>query len=389
MKKVVIVTAYFNYDWDIRIKYLEHFFEKANCEVQIISSNFNHRSKKIYKSGKKNLELIKVPQYKKNLSVGRMVSHVFFSKKVLEKYISIKPDIIYCITPPNFLFYFSSKYKTKYGNVKLIYEIEDLWPESLPVSDIKKRFLQLLFMIWKAIRNRYIDRADGIVLECALYKDYLPPKLLASIPWKVIYLSKETNNINYSEESPDIQSDNLRILYLGSVNNLIDIEFIVRFMAKLNVKRTCRLVFIGGGEKTNEFLDKCRTMNVTFENYGEIYEEEEKASIIQTCHFALNIMKHTVAVGATMKLLEYAANGIPIVNNIAGDTVDIIENYKCGYNVLYNTIDSAVKEICALDQEQYLIIKNNTRQMYDKLFSTHAFYRKFSELYHMTDYEVR
>ena len=78
-------------------------------------------------------------------------------------------------------------------------------------------------------------------------------------------------------------------------------------------------------------------MNVTFENYGEIYEEEEKASIIQTCHFALNIMKHTVVVGATMKLLEYAANGIPIVNNIAGDTVDIIENYKCGYNVLYNT----------------------------------------------------
>ena len=389
MKKVLIVTAYFNYDWDIRIKFLERFFEKSDCEVQIISSNFNHRSKKIYKSGKKNLELIKVPKYKKNLSVRRIASHIFFSKRVLARYISIKPDVIYCITPPNFLFYISSKYKAEYSNVKLIYEIEDLWPESLPLSDTKKRLLQLPFMIWKVIRNRYIDNADGIILECALYKDYLPPKSLSNIPWKVIYLSKETNNLSYFEVSQDIRSDTLRILYLGSVNNLIDIEFIIRFMEKLNEKKTCKLVFIGGGEKTDELLGKCRNINISVENYGEIYEEKKKANIIQTCHFALNIMKNNVVVGATMKSLEYAANGIPIVNNIAGDTVDIIEDYKCGYNVSYDTIDSSVNDICAFDQDQYLTMKENTRQMFDKLFSTHSFYKKFSEFYSMTDYEVR
>ena len=36
-KRVVIITAFFNYDYEIRIKFLETYFEKKGFETEIVS----------------------------------------------------------------------------------------------------------------------------------------------------------------------------------------------------------------------------------------------------------------------------------------------------------------------------------------------------------------
>lgn len=53
-------------------------------------------------------------------------------------------------------------------------------------------------------------------------------------------------------------------------------------------------------------------------------------------------MKKDVLVGLTMKSLDYFKNGIPIINNINGDTWEFVENYGVGINTTDGFISSLV-----------------------------------------------
>ena len=44
-------------------------------------------------------------------------------------------------------------------------------------------------------------------------------------------------------------------------------------------------------------------------------------------------MKTSVCVGLTMKSMDYFEFGLPIINNISGDTWNIVDNRLCGINV--------------------------------------------------------
>lgn len=132
--KVVIVCAFDTY-FD-RVKLLKEYYKKE--DVIVISSDFSHRKKKKIHNEMSDLD-INVKEYKKNLSIDRLISHYQFSKSVYNELVAIQPDLIHALVPPNSLSKYLSLYKEKY-NVKLIFDIIDLWPETLPVGNIKTYF---------------------------------------------------------------------------------------------------------------------------------------------------------------------------------------------------------------------------------------------------------
>ena len=78
----------------------------------------------------------------------------------------------------------------------------------------------------------------------------------------------------------------------------------------------------------------------------------------------LNIMKSTVFVGATMKSLEYLYFGLPMINNIMGDTNQIINEYGCGFNIDPKNIDSVVENICGITFDKYKQLSENARNIF-------------------------
>ena len=142
-KHAFIITAYYNYDYPIRVKYLIKYLESKKIKVTIVSADFDHRNKEYYNPENKEILLIHVPAYSKNLSVKRIFSHIVFSEKCKNICEKIQPDLIYAITPPNFMFKTLCLVKKNRPNMKLIYEIEDLWPETIPLSLNTKKILSL------------------------------------------------------------------------------------------------------------------------------------------------------------------------------------------------------------------------------------------------------
>jgi len=66
---------------------------------------------------------------------------------------------MYQTIPCNTLVKEMAKYKKKHHNVKVMYDIIDLWPESMPID----RYKGLLpFKIWKNNRDKYLSSGDVV-----------------------------------------------------------------------------------------------------------------------------------------------------------------------------------------------------------------------------------
>ena len=73
----------------------------------------------------------------------------------------------------------------------------------------------------------------------------------------MLYLTKddvwdESYHRNFAEDGT------VNLLYLGSINNLIDVDLIVDTLIYFNKKRKTCLQIIGQGEKSLELMEKCK-----------------------------------------------------------------------------------------------------------------------------------
>ena len=254
VRKAVIVSPFDNYGYEVRNKYIEEILMDSRFDVRILSSDFDHRNKKQYKVSRKNLELIHVPEYKKNLSISRIFSHVIFAKKVYKRIEELSPEIVYCSGPPNSVYKYISKYKRKTPKVKVIFEIGDLWPETMPINDNIKKMMYPILRLWSGLRDNNTKYADGIVYECKMFENVVS-KTHPDTAYKVLYLSKD----DYYKEDFSLkeQFDEFRIAYVGSINNIIDCELIVDILRLIGEKRKVCFVVIGGGEESKKLFEHC------------------------------------------------------------------------------------------------------------------------------------
>ena len=152
------------------MKLVIHSLKLEGFEVVSYTSNFSHIRKEYRNNIPEGMIALDAKAYKKNLSVSRLYSHNKFAKDVFKRVREDNPDLLYVIAPANSLVKEAYKYKQE-TDVKLIIDIIDMWPESLPVSSKIKSLFP--FELWKSYRSKYINCADRLITECNLYHEIL------------------------------------------------------------------------------------------------------------------------------------------------------------------------------------------------------------------------
>lgn len=364
-KKAVLISCF---DWyENRLIYIEKYFIARGYEVEILLSDFKHSEKKRKReyNEKFNIQYISVPTYKKNLSMKRIYSHVEFSRRAVKSVILSKPDIVYSLIPPNLLVKKLSKLKDKNG-YKLIYDIIDMWPESLPKGSSNI----LPFTLWQKIRDKNLNKADLIFLECDYYRGKIE-KIVDKEKLHNFYLVKK-GIPNYKPPKKDI-SNNIRLCYLGSINNLIDIQKcqeIVRALVKI---KPITIDIIGKGCSTEQFIVALENVGANVKYHGAIYDMETKVKILSECHFGINIYKPNLAIGLTMKSIDYFMLGIPIINSIKGDTFELVRKYNIGFNI--DEIGKIEEKINDIN-----IMSKNTYRIFEKFFDERNVFQQLKDL---------
>ena len=350
MKKALIITCNDSYDYGTRTCYVEHVLKQKGYIVEHLLSDFDHRSKTPYQVSHKGIiHYIHVPSYTKNLSVQRIWSHIQFGEQVKKFVLAGDYSLIYHCAPPNYTIKQLSKCKKK-KSFKLITEVGDMWPESIPIGDGMKGFLKIPFSIWSALRDKYLYNSDAVIAECDLFRDTIM-KNSGIRTIRTLYFCKEfTGDGREFTYNP---GDSLSLCYLGSINNIIDVEAIGKLIETIAKKTDVKLHIIGDGEKRQVLIDTATSSGAKVEFHGIVFDENEKKKVFYQCHYALNIMKPEVFVGMTMKSLDYFSAGLPMINNIGGDVWDMIEAEKCGFNISECDIVEKVDELVNLNNTQY------------------------------------
>lgn len=340
--RAVVVTC-FESDEE-RAHFAYETLKGKGYELLGLTSNFSHVKKAYRTEVIADFKAIPTKSYKKNLSIDRMASHFAFAKdafKVIEEY---DPDLIYCLAPANSLIKECDFYKKRHPACRIIIDIIDMWPESLPLSFLRKTPPAKL---WQKLRKDHLACADVVIAECSFYLEILKKEYPKEL--KVIYWSKDEDIY----PSNRIANDKLRLCYLGSINNIIDIELIKRTIA--NCDKDIEVHIIGDGEKKEEMINSLSEVAKVY-YHGLIYDSAKKKEIMANCHAGINIYKEGLYIGLTSKCIDYFQYGLPLLNNIKSDTYEFINSYDVGINIDDN---------CHFSSEKIIELRNDNQKIYD------------------------
>lgn len=430
--KTAIINCFDTYEHRVRL--LQAYFQKQAHEVCVITSDYRHFQKRYRHKVPDGFIFVHADAYQRNLSAARLRSHDKFAKDVFAAMETKQPDLVWVLAPPNSLVKQAAGYKKSHPKVKLVIDMIDMWPETMPVPEIlnfRSRDLQGKhgvkylppFSWWRGLRDRYIDAADAVVTECELYQSVLKSKCDAG-KLHTLYLAKadadmipvlaDTDSAGDSvagasgQEVPEMVSgqddteqasevmlpprDRWALCYLGSINHIIDIPVICSIITNLPKQEKCPLLHvIGDGEQRDELLDAARSAGAEVIYHGKVFDPVQKQRILDGCHFGLNIMKDSVFVGLTMKSLDYFAAGLPVLNNIKGDTWMLVEKNRIGVNLdisqgggiaFQNPGDHEVAGAVRNAHEVWYnaAYRDNVRTIFSKYFTEKAFEDKVSEI---------
>ncbi len=369
---IVIVDCFDT--WEDRVELLYKAFTGSNHNVKVLMSDYKHIDKIKRNDIKRDYRFFHAVPYKRNMSINRMYSHIRLSRvifKCVEKN-ARKIDLIWVFAPPNIFISDVAKVKKNNPNIKVIIDLIDLWPETMPIGKVKK-----MLSPWGKLRNDNLKYADVIVAECNLYRDVLKEEIEGKVV-ETLYLARK--DLGYKPEL-NLTKNGLSFCYLGSINNIIDIDSIVRMICYCQKNNDTTVHIIGDGERKNELIKRLKDTGANVIYHGKVYDRTKKQEILDSCHFGLNIMKESVCVGLTMKSIDYFEFGVPIINNIRGDIWDIVDEFECGINISNDTLLNDIQRISSY-QNKYRI---NSRSFFDKELSEEVFDNKALEIIDMVE----
>lgn len=381
MGKVLIISCNDSYDYHTRTKYVKDYFQKRGYKVEFLTADFDHRSKARYRAKRKDtMHYIHVKSYKRNLSISRILSHIQFAKGVRDYLKHNSYELIYHCAPPNYTIKELSHYKKKNSDVFLITEIGDMWPETLPIPKIAKRLCYIPLKIWENLRNKNLNNSDILITECNLFQAMIESKAHAAA--KTLYFCKPfAGRDNFI--CPDFGLE-MKLCYLGSINNIVDIDVIACLVKVISAGRRVTVDIIGDGEKRERLVSEIKKNGAEAVFHGMIFDEYRKRDVLEKCHFALNIMKPQVCVGMTMKSLDYFSYGIPVINNIGGDIKELVSRERVGINLDISnsrTLDC----ILHMTERDYLEMRGRMKDFHNQYFSVEGFDRSMDRLLKMEE----
>lgn len=333
-------------------------------DVIYVTSDFAHIQKEKFICDVENSIQLHVTPYYRNISIKRMWSHCIFSFKAFFLMMKLKPKKVYAEIPNNTLAMAMSFYK-KFSKCELIFDVFDMWPESFPNKPENVAF-RMAMRVWRWTRNGFLKNADEIWIECDYYRELLENQGIV-LPMKTYYLRNTSipkkMDINISENQIDI-------CYVGSINNITDLDCMVSLLGKLQERKKVVVHLVGVGESLELLTQRFKEKGIKVICYGIVYDQNKLQTIFDKCSWGINMIKDDLAIGITMKSVTYFLGGVPILNTVPGDTERFVENRNVGININRTSLEETVDKIMCLTQNDIVEMKQNAVRLYQDVFYT-------------------
>ena len=296
MKKDILMVTHFTQipreAGNGRFLYLLNMFDYDKVQVELVTTDFSHRTKekreKIYENLKYKLTYVEELGYKKNVSIKRFFSHYIFARNLREYLLKRKkPDIIYCSIPSIDAAYYVTKYAKK-NNIKLIIDIQDLWPEAFKMVLNIPIISDIIFYPMNKKANFVYKNADEIIGVSETYVNRALKVNKKVEKGLSVFLGTDLNYFDSLIKSSK-KYNNFTIVYVGTLGHSYNIKLIIDALEQVRLKynKNINFLIMGDGPLKNEFQSYSKNKNLQIEFTGRL-KYEDMVSRLKKCHLAVN-----------------------------------------------------------------------------------------------------
>jgi len=246
-----------------------------------------------------------------------------------------KSDVIIA-TSPQFFTAVAGRWLSFWKRIPWVFEVRDLWPESIVAVGAMKRGVAIRFFEW--LEKRLYQSADRIVVVTDSFKQQIKNKGIN--PDKIFVFKNGANLEQYKPIEKDLELlqilglENKKVFaYIGTHGMAHGLEFILNSVNELkNSNPELHFLFIGDGAEKNHLIKikgKLGISNVTMLDSVPKTEVIRYLSIMDVA--LVNLKKSDTFLNVIpSKIFEAAAMGKPILLGLEGETKQIIEFYQGG-----------------------------------------------------------
>lgn len=354
-------------------------------EVEVLTGYPSYPIGKIYEGYRQKLyqrekmegiDLIRVPIYPDHSSSGLKRFLHYISYAVSASFIGLflikKPDVCFVyqgaipVAIPAIIL-------KKIKGVPFVYDINDLWPETVAASGMLGNKIALK-VINKWCNFNYRN-ASFITVATPGFKKNLIKKGVSSKKLEVVsnWSRDQISDEKLSEEiiSKYFNPKKINILYAGNLGIVQSLQTILRTAKRLQEQKLNKIqfVFLGGGADENNlksFSEENQLNNVSF---IPRVESSEVSKYLNTADFLLVHLKNNALFEITIpsKILAYLKCGKPILMGLKGDAASILNNAKAGFTFEPDDdidLEKKIKEMIALSSEEIKEMGENAIDYY-------------------------
>lgn len=396
MKKIVVISQFISTQYEEgndRFRYIiENLIDKNQNSVELITSRFFHTEKKHrnieqdFSNLDYKMTFIDEPGYQKNVSLKRIYSHHILAKNIkryLEK--MEKPDIIYLAIPSLDVAKVVARYTEK-NNIRLIIDVQDLWPEAFKMVFNIPILCDLIFYPMKKQADYAYSKADDIVAVSDTYMERAA-QVNTKYEEKIsVYLGTDLQNFDKAKKENEILKFDkvVRIAYIGTLGHSYDLKNVIDAISILKERQIKNLLFVvmGNGPLKEEFESYAKEKQISCEFTGMLNYEEMVGKLC-SCDIAVNPITKGAAQSIINKVGDYAAAGLPVINTQENiEYKSLVEDYQIGFNVIPNDAHDMADKIEILYKDEALrkMLGSNNRKLAEQKFDRNKTYLKIKEL---------
>lgn len=395
MKDILIVANYIVVPNEVgngRFNYIAEKLALNNKnKVELVSTLFSH-IKKTKRENSENLKkykltLLEEPGYKKNISFRRIYSHWMLSRN-LKIYLKKrkKPDVIYCAVPTLSLAKVVTQYAKK-NKIKLIIDIQDLWPEAFKMIFNPPIIGKYIYMplekkadyIYKnadeiiAVSETYVER--GIKVNKKIKKGY---SIFLGNDQEEYDKLKLNNNLFKNEKE-------FWLIYIGTLGHSYDLKSVIKALNILKETENIlniKFIVLGSGPLEVKFINYAKELKVDVQFLGRV-EFKKVVQYLEKADLVINPIKPGSAASIINKVGDYAASGKAVVNTQESiEYRNLLNEYNAGVNCELRSLKDLADKIKYLYENKGIReeLGKNNRKMFEEKFDRKKTYRKIIEL---------
>ena len=368
--KLLILSQWCYPEPDARILTMANELKQRGHDVQILTGFPNYPGGKIYPGyrlklfQKENLYGIVVirvflfPSHDKS-ALMRVLNYMTFaiSALILAPFLIKKPRIIYVYHPPATVALPALFFKLIY-RAKLVYDIQDLWPESLSASGMLTN--RKILSIVNGFQNYIYRNATKITVisngfkKNLIHKGVDQDKVDVIYNWSIPLGVANNNNNNILNE----YTDKFVLLFAGNIGEAQGLEVVIN-AAEIALNRKdlndVQFVFLGTGSSKPKLMQMTQDLRLSNISWLDRVPPTEVNSYLQKADVLLinllNVQLFNITIPS--KTQSYMMIGKPILAGVEGNTKELIENSESG--LTFNPGDS--KDLLL----KLMLLKNKTK----------------------------